>query len=133
MVFGILFAFWRFMEIITLVRPHPLRSICAISNTTTDPNPRHARLLRKHLQQGKPPHPKLHPNPLHRLRPRRRLGHRNTLHLPPRALQRPLRLLHRSLLRRSIYRRSLRIARDYKLQLHKRQQGVGSFLQHWCW
>ena len=72
-----------------------------------DPNVRDASLLRARLHLPQCPHTNLHPNPLHRLRPRRRLGNRNALHLPPHEVQRPLRLLRRSLFRRRPHRRGL--------------------------
>lgn len=81
-----------------------------ITNTFTDPNPWNACILCTHLLVAQCAHTGLYPRPLHRLRPRRRLGNLHALHLPPRQVKRPLRFLHRSLLRRGVHRRCLRAA-----------------------
>lgn len=121
MLFGMFFAFWRFCEIITLVCDYSLFPLSShlINNfsSSLDPNIRNARILRQHLRIQQCAHSKLHPSAVHRLSARLRLGHRNPLHLPPRPLQRALRLLHRSLFRGGIHRRRLRTPLHHQLRL----------------
>lgn len=107
MLFAIFFAFWRFVEIITLVSSHMslisylfapgLRVCCrqAPADTRiscpTDSSAWHAQLLCQRLQLKQPPDAHLHPDPVHRLCAWRGVGHLHAVQLPPQQLQRALR------------------------------------------
>lgn len=140
MLFAMMFAFWRFLEILTLVsissRPlppqkknkkkHPNVSMfhyqfhppCLTSISFPDTNNGHASLLRRRLRQVQPAHTNLHPDPLHRLGARASLVHRHIIHLPPLLHQRAIRRLRRPRLCRRFYRRRLLPALDRLGELH---------------
>lgn len=121
MLFGIMFAFWRFLEIITLVNPTSPPSLTSqppLTPSLTDPHTRHACLLRAHLCLQQRPNTNLHSHPLHRLRPRRRLDHLHPVHLPPLCCQCPVRLFRRPTFRWRPNRSRLRTPGHNTPELH---------------
>ena len=116
MLGGLLFAFWRIAEIITLIPvigmlvsaldAHVCRQLLMISG-----------LLCQWIPEQQPADAQLHPCPLHRLRSRLCLGHSypsaTRLHAPIRALC----CLYRPLFRWCPHRRRVRAARHRRRQL----------------